>query len=325
MANRLPIIVLVALAALLIVVRSATFTVGEWQMAIVTQFGKIVGEPIHEAGLHFKMPFIQDVRYFDRRMINWDGEPAQVPTRDKKFIFVDTTARWRVADPVRFLQTVQTEQQASRRITSIIDARVRTIVSNHNLVETVRNTNNIIERIQQVEEMPPEDLPEELVIDERITGEIEEIQYGRERLSQMIVEEARTEVQSLGIELIDVLIRRIAYESSVEAKVFERMISERNRIAEKIRSIGKGEEAKIRGQMQLDLRRIESEAYREAQTIRGRADGEAIEIFASVASEDPAFFDYVRTLDAYKKALPGRARMIMGTDSDFFRLLKKAD
>ena len=322
--NKLAYLILGLIVATIVLIRSATFTVGEWQSAIVTQFGKIIGEPVTEAGLHFKMPFIHDVRYFDRRMINWDGEPAQVPTRDKKFIIADTTARWRVKDPVKFLQTVQTEQQASRRITSIIDARVKTVISNHNLVETVRNTNNILEMIQQKEEASTSGEDSMLEVDEQITGEIEKIEFGREKLSEMIVEEARQEIESLGIELIDVLIRRIAYEASVEAKVYERMISERTRVAEEIRSIGKGEEAKIRGQLELDLKRIESEAYKKALAVRGKADAEAIEIFAQAVGKDTEFFVFLRTLDAYKASLPGRAKMIMSTDSEFLRLLKKA-
>ncbi|MFW7377310.1 MAG: protease modulator HflC [Oligoflexus sp.] len=319
--SRIQIGILATAALLLILIRGTFFTVQEWQQAIIVQFGRIVGEPKVDAGLHFKLPFVQEVRYFDKRMITWDGEPSQVPTRDKKFIFVDTTARWRISDPVLFLQTVQSEAQAMRRITSIIDGKIKTIVSNHNLVETVRNTNNIIEKVRQAEE----NLDGDTDVDERITGDIEKVEFGRERLSQMIAEDAQLEVQSLGIELIDVLIRRIAYETSVEAKVFERMISERTRIAEKIRSIGKGEEAKIRGQMNLELRSIESEAYREAQTLQGRAEAEAIEIFAKAASQDAKFFEFNRTLDAYKKSLPNRAQLILGTESEFFRLLKQGN
>lgn len=315
--NQRQIAILISLAVILLLIKGTAFTVNEGQQAIVTQFGQIVREPITEAGLKFKLPLIQDVRYFDKRLINWDGEPAQVPTRDKKFIYVDTTARWRISDPIRFIQTVQTEDHAMQRISSIIDGKIKTIVSNHNLVETVRNTNNILEKIKRSDEEQIED------IDERITGEIETIEFGRERLSQMIAQEAHKEVESLGIQLIDVLIRRIAYESSVEAKVFERMISERNRIAEKIRSIGKGEEAKIRGQMNLDLKRIESEAYRQAQMIRGRADAEAIEIFSKAAELDPEFFEYSRTLDAYKKTLPNRARLLISADSEFFRIMNQ--
>jgi membrane protease subunit HflC len=308
--------ILVTIGIVLILIRSSTYIVNEWQQAIITQFGKIIGEPIAEAGIHFKVPFIQDVRYFDKRILNWDGEPAQVPTKDKKFIHVDTTARWRIVDPVTYLQTVQNEQRAIRRITSIIDGKIKTVISNNNLVETVRNTNAILEKAQDLREQEGD-------VDERVTGEIEAIEKGREQLSHQITKQARAEIESLGIDLIDVLIRRIAYEKSVESKVFDRMISERTRIAEKIRSIGKGEEAKIGGQMNLELKKIESEAYRRSQGIRGQGEAKAIAIYADSMKQDPDFFGFIRTLDAYKKTMPGRANLILGTDSEFFRLLDK--
>ena len=302
-------------AVLFISMNSSIYIVGEWQQAIITQFGKIVGKPVTEAGLHFKLPFVQDVRYFEKRMLNWDGEPAQVPTRDKKFIFVDTTARWRIDDPVKFLQTVQSERQALQRISSIIDGKTKNIISNYKLVETVRNTNRILEKAS---EQSSDD-----EVEEKITGEIEAIEAGREKLSRIITDQARKEISSLGIHLIDVLIRRIAYEKSVEGKVFDRMISERNRIAEKIRSVGKGEVAKINGRRDLELKRIESEAYRQSKVIRGKAEAEAISIYAEAMNQDKDFYKFKRTLEAYEKTLPNRAKLILSTDSDFFKWLKK--
>jgi membrane protease subunit HflC len=302
-------------AVLFISMQSSIYIVGEWQQAIITQFGKIVGKPVTEAGLHFKLPFVQDVRYFEKRMLNWDGEPAQVPTRDKKFIFVDTTARWRIDDPVKFLQTVQSERQALQRISSIIDGKTKNIISNYKLVETVRNTNRILEKAS---EQSSDD-----EVEEKITGEIEAIEAGREKLSRIITEQARKEISSLGIHLIDVLIRRIAYEKSVEGKVFDRMISERNRIAEKIRSVGKGEVAKINGRRDLELKRIESEAYRQSKVIRGKAEAEAISIYAEAMNQDKDFYKFKRTLEAYEKTMPNRAKLILSTDSDFFKWLKK--
>lgn len=302
-------------ATLFLSAQSSVYIVGEWQQAIITQFGKIVGKPVTEAGLHFKLPFVQDVRYFEKRMLNWDGEPAQVPTRDKKFIFVDTTARWRIDDPVKFLQTVRSERQALQRISSIIDGKTKNIISNYKLVETVRNTNRIIEKAS--EQVAQDD------VEEKITGEIEAIEAGREKLSRIITEQARKEISSLGIHLIDVLIRRIAYEKSVEDKVFERMISERNRIAEKIRSVGKGEVAKINGRRDLELKRIQSEAYRKAKVVRGKAEAQAISIYAKAMNQDKDFYKFKRTLEAYEKTLPNRVKLIFSTDSDFFKWLKK--
>ena len=304
--------ILISLGGLFILFNSATFRVNEWEQAIVVQFGKIVGEPKVNAGLHFKVPFIQDVRFFDKRILTWDGKPEQVPTKDKKYIWVDTTARWRIVNPVRFLQTVQDERRATRRITSIIEGRTKNIVSKYNLVETVRNTNDILEKAVELEGT-----------EEEITN-IETIKVGREKLSQIIGESAREEVGTFGIELIDVLIRRISYEKSVEKKVFDRMISERNRIAERIRSIGKGEEAKITGTLNLDLKTIESEAYRKAKLIKGKADSEAIRIYAEAVKQDPGYYDFIQTLDAYKAALPGKAKFIISTNSHFFKVFNDA-
>ena len=285
----------------------AIFTVGEWQQAVITQFGSIVGEPKTKAGIHFKIPFLHDVRFYDSRMLNWDGEPSQVPTKDKKFILVDTTARWRIVDPVKFIQTVQNETRAQRRITSILDGKTKNVISNYNLVETVRNTNQILKSP---------------VGDDEVSGDIESIEVGRERLSQLITEQAKPDVASLGIELIDVLIRRIAYEKSVEMKVFDRMISERNRVAEELRSEGKGEEAKIQGKMNFELKKIESEAYRKSQVIRGKAEAESIGIYAKSMQSGPGFYEFYRSMEAYKKTLPNGAKFILGTDHPFLEGLK---
>ena len=290
----------------LICLNSSIYIVSEWQQAIITKFGKIVGKPITEAGIHFKVPLIHDVRYFDKRMLNWDGEPSQVPTKDKKFILVDTTARWKIVDPVLFTQTVQNEMRARRRITSILDGKTKNVISAYNLVETVRNTNDIFERSKGEDEL------------ENMSGEIESIEVGREKLSKLIAEQAKPQIQSLGIELIDVLIRRIAYEKSVETKVYDRMISERNRVAEKLRSEGKGEEAKIQGKMNFELKKIESEAYKKSQTIRGKAESEAISIYAKSLKQGPEFYKFYRSMETYKKTLPNRANIILGTDHPLF-------
>ena len=304
---------IISIIALFVIFNASTFRVNEWEQAIITQFGKIQGEPVTKAGLQFKIPFLQDVRFFDKRILTWDGKPEQVPTKDKKYIWVDTTARWRIVDSIKFLQTVQDERRATRRITSILEGKTKNIVSKFNLVETVRNTNAILEA-------PAEDED----VEDKITGEIEAIKVGREKLSTMITEEARKEINSLGIELIDVLIRRIAYEKSVENKVFDRMISERNRVAERIRSIGKGEEAKISGTLNLDLKKIESEAYKKSKVIRGKAEAQAIKIYADAIKKGPQFYDFNQTLDAYKSSLPGRANFVISTDSKFFKILDKA-
>lgn len=310
---------------LLILVNGSYFTVPEGTQALITQFGEIKGEPISKAGIHFKTPFVQDIRYFDKRILSWDGDQEQIPTKDKKYIWVDTTARWRIKDLRKFAESVQNEAGAKNRLDGILDGVTRDTISNHNLVEAVRNSNTLFDQLAARKAQPKPTDPAELAAleEEEVTGEIEKVTFGREQLSKLIIERARTELEPFGIELIDVQLRRIAYEKSVEDKVYERMISERNRIAEKIRSVGKGEEAKIRGKLNRDLKEIESEAYRKAQEVRGVADAKAIAIYAGAMKEDPEYYEFTRTLDAYKKSLAEKGTFILSTDGDFTRYLTK--
>ncbi len=305
----------------------SAYTLPEGQQALITQFGRIVGQPVTQAGLHFKLPFVQDVRYFEKRILEWDGDSNQIPTKDKKFIWVDTTARWRIIDAVTFAQTVRTEDAAQTRLNSILDGSTRDVISNHHLVEAVRNTNTLLDqakkRAEALAAAEKEPTAATIELEEEITGELEAITVGRERLSEMIHSRAKEKLRELGIELIDVQLRRIAYEQSVEEKVYDRMISERKRIAEKIRSIGKGEQAKIRGKLNLDLKEIESNAYRQSQEIRGRAEAEAINIYAKSLGQDPEFYEFTRTLDAYRKTLKDKGSFVMSTDSDFLRLMQQ--
>lgn len=321
-----PAAMLIVFVALLVV--SSAYTLPEGRQALITQFGRIIGKPITKAGLHFKVPFIQDVRLFDKRILEWDGDSNQVPTKDKKFIWVDTTARWRISDAIKFAQTVRTEDAAKTRLDSILDGATRDVISKHNLVEAVRNTNTLLDQAKQrketvADQANDQSLTEKIEMEEEITGELESITVGREKLSEMIHARAKNNLSELGIELIDVQLRRIAYEKSVEEKVYERMISERNRIAEKIRSIGKGEQAKIRGKLNRDLKEIESTAYRQSQEIKGKAEAESIAIYAKSLSQDPNFYEFSRTLDAYKKTLKTKGTVVMSTDSDFLKLMHK--
>lgn len=305
---------------------TAAYVVPEGRQAIITQFGRPIGKPVTEAGLHLKLPFIQKVQFVDKRILTWDGYPNQIPTRDKKYIIVDTTARWRIDDALKFIQTVQNERGAKARLDAILDAITRDTISNHNLVEAVRNTNSILDYIRERTEESARKLADgEILVaeEEEITGEIEPINTGRENLSGLIAKKAAEELKAFGISIIDVQLRRIAYEASVEKKVYERMISERKRIAEKIRSIGKGEQAKIQGKTSRDLQRIDSEAYRRAQAIKGKAQAEATAIYAKAMSRDRRFYEFVRTMDAYKLSLKPETQMILSTDSQFLDLLKR--
>jgi len=302
-----------------ITLNAATFIVDEAHQALVLQFGKIIGKPVTESGLHWKIPFLQDIQYFDKRILHWDGDEEQIPTKDKKYIWVDTTARWRIDNAVKFAESLHDEYQAKAKIDTILDGITRDTISNHNLVEAVRNTNGIIDRakvkVDEAAKDPLSTAPDEVSMD------IEPVQSGREKLSQQIVKRSTKELERFGIQLIDVQLRRIAYEKSVEAKVYDRMISERNRIAERIRSIGKGEEAKIGGKLNLDLKKIQSEAYRTSVEIKGIAEAKATEIYAKALSKDPRYYNFQRTLEAYKKTIPNKGQFIISTDFEFLKML----
>ena len=312
-------ITLIIAVLVVIIVYSASYRVREEHQALIVQFGRIVSKPITEAGLHWKLPFIQDVRFYEKRLLTWDGDPEQIPTKDKKYILVDTTARWRIADAVKYAQIVVNEYGAQNKLNGIIDGITRDTISNHNLVESVRNDNKILEERSRVEaeQAKQED------VDEEIMGEIEEIQVGREELSQIIIERAQEELKIFGIELVDVQLRRIAYVESVQQKVYQRMISERLRIAEKIKSIGKGESAKITGKINKDLKTIESDALRQSEIIKGKAEAEAIDIYAKQLSKDPNFYEFSRTLEAYKKTLSKRSNLLLSSESKFLQLFRK--
>lgn len=314
-------VVALAAAALGLLFGASAYRLPEWEQAVIIQLGKPVREPVKKAGLHFRIPFIEAIHRLDRRILNWDGEANRIPTKDKKYIWVDTTARWRIQDPLLFIQSVRDETGADPRIKAIIDSSTRDVISNHNLVEAVRNSNAILDSIEERHKLAAEGkLPPE---EEEVTGEIENIAVGREELSRQMIESSRAKLAELGIELIDIQIRRIAYETSVEQKVYERMVSERRRIAQKIRSIGTAEQSKIRGKIKKDLETIQSEAYRKAETLKGQADAEAIRIYAGAMNADPGFYEFLRTLEAYKKALPKDSKLILSTDSAFFELLRR--
>ncbi len=313
----------ITFVAILITLYTSFYVVPEGKQVVITQFGRPIGNPITAPGLHFKTPFVQEVRYIDKRILTWDGYPNQIPTKDKKYIHVDTTARWRIVDALKFIQTVQNERGAKARLDAILDAITRNTISNNNLVEAVRNTNSIWGVIadRRAEIKKQKSLGN--AVEEEVTGDIAKITLGRDQLSQIISKNADTELREFGISIVDVQLRRISYEKSVEQKVYERMISERQRIAEKIRSIGKGEKAKIEGRMNKDLLAIQSGAYKTSQLIRGKAEAKAIAIYAKALRKGPKFYEFMRTMDAYKASLSAETQLILSSDSEFFRLFKK--
>jgi membrane protease subunit HflC len=300
--------------AILIVVAGTCYTLEEGQQAVIVQFGRPVGTPVTEAGLHLKLPFVQDVRRFEKRLLIWDGDPNQIPTKGREFIWVDTTARWRIADAKKFLENVATEAGARSRLDDIIDSVVRDQVSASELVELVRSASWEVPEGEVLEEVPAE-VREELK---------KEVIRGREELTRAILAEARKVIPQYGIELVDVRIKRLNYVESVREKVYARMISERKRIAARFRSEGEGRSAEILGTMEKELRQIRSAAYRRAQEIRGKADAEATQIYGRAYNRNPEFYAFSRTLEAYKDGQNKNSVLILTTDSDYYRYLKDA-
>jgi membrane protease subunit HflC len=300
--------------AVFIVFSGAYYTLEEGQQAVILQFGRPVGQPVTEAGLHFKLPFVQDVRRFERRLLIWDGDPNQIPTKGREFIWIDTMARWRIADAKKFLENVATEAGAQSRLDDIIDSVVRDQVSASELVELVRSASWKVPPGEILEEVPAE-VREELK---------KRIARGREEITRTILAEARKIIPQYGIELVDVRIKRLNYVESVQKKVYARMISERKRIAARFRSEGEGRSAEILGTMEKELRQIRSEAYRRVQEIRGKADAEATRVYGIAYGHDPEFYAFSRTLEAYKEGQNKNSVMILTTDSDYYRYLKKA-
>ncbi|MBL7158411.1 MAG: protease modulator HflC [Candidatus Omnitrophica bacterium] len=312
MKKILSIVTIAAVVIGFLVISGAVYTIDETQQVVITQFGEPMGKPITDAGLHFKVPLIQQANYFEKRILEWDGNPNQIPTKDKRYIWVDTTARWKIVDSLKFLQSVTNETGAHARLDDIIDSATRDFITSHNLVEVVRDTNRILNE-QTTDE-------EESV--DQIAGEIEKIGVGREAITRGIVQEAAKLMPQYGIELIDVRIKRINYVADVQKKVFERMISERKRAAESYRSEGQGKKAEIEGQMGKDLNRISSEAYKVAEEIKGKADATAIAIYADAYNRDPSFYAFLKTLDTYKGTIDKDTTVILTTDSEYLTYLK---
>jgi membrane protease subunit HflC len=304
----------VILILLGLLISGGFYTVSEWDQVVITQFGRPVGKPKTEAGLRFKIPFIQDIHRYEKRIMRWDGDPKEIPTRDKRFIYVDTTARWRIVDAQKFLEVLGTYNQAYAKLDDIIDAVLRDYVSANALVELVRTTN----------EMPSVENVEGDVLspfqDEATAPEI--VLLGREKITRAILAEASKAMPAFGMELVDVRIKRINYVEQVRKKVYERMVSERKRKAAQFRSEGEGKKAEILGQMEKELKSIISGAYRTAEEIRGEADAEATRIYGDAYGQDPAFYAFFKTLETYKGAAYKNAFVILGTDSDYYRFLK---
>jgi len=293
---------------------NAGYVVNEAEQVIITQFGKPIGDPVTEPGFHFKIPVIQEAHFFDKRFLEWDGEANQLPTRDKRFIWVDTYARWRINDPLKFFQRLKDERGAQTRLDDILDGETRNAIANHDLVEVVRSTN----RTPEVDESQTQ---EELIT-------LAPIEVGRDKIRQEILGKAQARTSDLGIEILDLRLKRINYVAEVQAKVFDRMIAERQRIAARFRSEGEGEALRIQGQKERDLKQISSEAYRTAEEIRGKADARATEIYAAAfnrSADSRDFYQFLKSMETLETTVDKDTIFLLSSEGDFYRYLKSSD
>ncbi len=316
MINVKQLVVLLILVAGLFVLRSSIYTVDEVEQAIITQFGKPVGEPVVEAGLKFKVPFIQEVNPIDKRVLEWDGPPSDMPTKDKLYISVDLFARWKIVDPLQYFLRLRDERSAQSRLDDILGSETRNAVAKHELIEIIRTSKDRI---------PLRDTILASTEQEQNMGSLVPIEKGRKLVEQEIFAAASEKVGVFGIELLDIRFKRINYNESVRPKIYDRMISERRQIAERFLSEGNGEAARIRGNRVRDLNKIQSEAYRAVEEIRGLADAKATEIYAGAYNQSPLaveFYEFTRTMASYPSIIGESTTVVLSTSSDLFKYLK---
>jgi len=305
-------IIILLLIAIIIVIAQSAFIIKETEQVVITQFGKPVGDAILTPGLKFKTPFIQKTNYFEKRFLEWDGDPNQVPTKDKKFIYVDTYARWQIIDPLQFFKRLTNERGAQSRLDDILDGETRDYIANHNIEEAVRTSNR--KPISSG------------IISDLIGDSLANITVGREKIQNMIVESASKQTKDLGIEILDFRFKRINYVEEVREQVYERMKSERYRIADKFRSEGQGEASRINGEKERELKTIQSEAFREAEEIKGRADGAAAAIYASAYDRSTSsrdLYSFVKTMETFENTFDKQTFIILSTDSELYKYLQR--
>jgi len=302
----------IGILILLIFIANPFYVVQEYEQIIITQFGRPVGDPVETPGLKVKLPFVQKVHRFEKRFLEWDGDANQLPTKDKRFIWVDTYARWRISDPLLYFQRLRDERGAQTRLDDILDGETRNAIAKYDLVEVVRSTNREVTK----GEMLPEDEVELLDIEE-----------GRDKIRIEILSISQSRTADLGIEILDVQFKRINYVDEVSKKVYERMIAERRRIADRFRSEGEGEASRIRGEKDRELLRIQSGAYRQAQEIKGQADAEATTIYAAAYDRSPEareFFAFLKTMEAYSATVDNQSTLVLSTQGEFYKFLSES-
>ncbi|NOY68246.1 MAG: protease modulator HflC [Deltaproteobacteria bacterium] len=305
-------IIIIGLAGFFLI--NSVYVVDETHQAVVTQFQKVVGGPRTAPGLHFKTPFIQQVHYFPKNILDWDGDPGQIPTLDKTYIWVDTFARWRIVDPIAFFLTVTDIRNGFNRLDEVINPAVRNVITSHKLIETVRNSNRKMTTFEK------DDLAD---VNKEETAQYN-VETGREKLTKLILAEAQPKLNRFGIELMDMKVKRINYVQRVREAVYGRMIAERKQMAEKIRSMGQGEARKIEGDKDRDLKVIQSEAYRKAEEIKGKADATAVRIYATAYGVDPEFYSFTKSLEIYSQTLEG-TDIVLSTNAEFLKYLTEFD
>ncbi|MFH1313690.1 MAG: protease modulator HflC [Candidatus Eisenbacteria bacterium] len=297
---------------ILIVLGSSLYIVKENEQVIITQFGRPIGDPITKPGLKVKVPLVQRAHMFEKRFIEWDGDPNQLPTKDKRFVWVDMYARWRITDPLLYFQRLRDERGAQTRLDDILDGETRNAIANHNLLEVVRNTNRT---------------PEQSELEARDETGLEDIYVGRDMIRMEILAKAQSRTEDLGIEILDVQFKRINYVEEVRRKVYERMIAERQRIADRFRSEGEGEASRIRGERERELKRIQSGAYREARELIGKADAEATAIYAAAynrSQDSRSFYEFLKTMEVYKTTLDSETSLVLSTDGEFYKFIESS-
>ena len=301
---------IVLVAVILVTLTSAFFVVQEAEQVIITRFGKPVRSAITDPGLHMRLPFIEQVNRFEKRFLEWDGDPNQLPTRDKRFIFVDTYARWRITDPLTYYQRLRDEFGAQSRLDDILDGETRNTVANHDLIEVVRSSTREFALTEEIEEENQE--------------AFSSIDTGRQKLAEEVLRAANTASEELGIEVLDFRFKRINYVPEVREKVYDRMKSERQRIAERFRSEGAGEAARINGERERELANITSAAYREAEAIKGRGDARAADVYAKAYNGDPDFYRFLKTMETFEATIDPDTTLLLSTEGDLLRYLKRA-
>lgn len=329
-------VIYVVLFMITFILFTSAYIVDETEQVVITQFGKVVGDAVTTPGLNFKVPFIQKASYFPKNLQEWDGDPGQIPTKDKTFIWVDAFARWKIIDPIKYFQTVNNMTSAQGRLDDIIDPAVRNFITSYRLVESVRNSDRPMDTFEsfdlselhnaggQQKKSAMEGGNKSTNTEESEQTNISQykIEVGRSEINKKIIAQAQPKLEAFGIELVDVKIKRINYVEKVRDAVYGRMIAERKQIAEKFRSEGRGEASNIRGDKEKELQLIKSQAYKIAQEIKGRADAQATEIYAAAYGVDPAFYALIKTLDVYKNSLDQSSTLVLSTESDFMKYFK---